>query len=410
MEKFGKEFSPVGGVVSEEAQTDLFTYGETRRSLDATPNITSFDDLLNFDAYLLGEQGRGRDIAKRHNWIGLLNDAETDEDSQYFGLYTLDEGEYIDLKDKGLISHMSPDENGLYTLDKTQRDNLVKNYEYWKTGFEGSRDLKTKSEISSSIVESNIADMNLESKLRKSGQFKEKFDNIANWNDFIDPDSDRWTMVELGWNDEPKFSTDYIDPETITASNPDGIRERDSLNQEEFMEKYPNVYNFIYGYQSIEAAREAYVSNQNLQIELSLIPTLQTEILQKFEDLAVIEVERRQIGLDMNQINYTNESAIMVEARDILLNDLQSADLGRGILFDEVAFSNLTEEQQNNLVTQLQNLEHSYFDRSPGNINYNPNVARFLQLYGLGKEGMAPGEAVENLLEEMRTRGKEPVR
>ena len=99
----------------------------------------------------------------------------------------------------------------------------------------------------------------------------------------------------------------------------------------------------------------------------------------------------------------TNDSMIMGEARDIVLNDLNSGALGFGVLFDEGKFNTLQGPQQDKLIQDLISLESSYYDRD--SVNFNPNIMTFLSLYGLGQEGVEPGMALEAFLSELRNRG-----
>ena len=99
-------YRPEGGIMSSEAQADLFTYGSSnmRYSLDETATILSYEDMMNYDAWLLGAEGDGKDIAKRHNWKGLL----VDKDTQLNG-YVIDEDDYLELKEKGIIDVLPED-------------------------------------------------------------------------------------------------------------------------------------------------------------------------------------------------------------------------------------------------------------------------------------------------------------
>ena len=90
----------------------------------------------------------------------------------------------------------------------------------------------------------------------------------------------------------------------------------------------------------------------------------------------------------------------MGDARDIVLNDLSSAKYGNGVLYDMESFDRLGKQQKDNLISKMIKLEKSYVNEK--SYNYNPNVAAFLQLYGLGQQ--PAGMALENLLDELRGR------
>ena len=52
--------------------------GDDNLTLDRTPNRVAMNDLLNFDAWIMGEAGAGSEVAKNHYWKGLLNDFDED--------------------------------------------------------------------------------------------------------------------------------------------------------------------------------------------------------------------------------------------------------------------------------------------------------------------------------------------
>ena len=131
-----------------------------------------------------------------------------------------------------------------------------------------------------------------------------------------------------------------------------------------------------------------------------MIPQLNTIIRQRVIDLNQIHDQRRKMGIKVTHSEYVEDQMVMGEGRDIVLNDLNSASMGRGILFDNVALDELTQEQIIQLAKSLEDLEKSY--STEGHPNQNSNVVKFLKLYGLGEGGS--GEALENLLEEMRNR------
>ena len=91
----------------------------------------------------------------------------------------------------------------------------------------------------------------------------------------------------------------------------------------------------------------------------------------------------------------------MGDARDIVLEDLH--EIGNGILFNEAALVELASNPQTaNQITmymdKLKELEAGYVDET--SMHYNPDVARFLSIYGFGAN--APAMTLNNLLDELK--------
>tara|TARA_R110002020_G_scaffold46895_4_gene133625 strand:+ start:654 stop:2114 length:1461 start_codon:yes stop_codon:yes gene_type:complete len=382
----GKQYQPTGGVVSEEAQRDMFTYGDTRYSLDTSPGIVSQDDLFNFDAWLLGEHGYGRDVAMKHQHKGILYEDVQDVNSPYYGKYILDRGDYQDLKDKGLVPNMIPDASGNYIVDSIQRNDIVKKYNYWREGFVSSRELPTKSKLTGMIGEQNKVDFEFENELRKNAKYETIFDQLDNWRDIMDPNKSAALV-----NDDYDYATDFIIDGQVTPK---------SYSQQEFMEKYPLVYNMLTTNITIESVAEDVISNPELQQQLAEMPQLNAYIMQQLSYLNDVNVERRKQGIGGTQAAYIEDANIIGNARDTILKDLNSGSLGFGIMFDQGKYGQLTEVQQDQLVNDLIALESSYSDRN--SVNYNPSILRFLSLYGYDPN--KPGFALEAVMDELRNR------
>tara|TARA_R100000458_G_C8265771_1_gene240833 strand:+ start:606 stop:2060 length:1455 start_codon:yes stop_codon:yes gene_type:complete len=382
----GRQFVPTDGVISQEAQQDMFTYGDTRYSLDETAGIVSQEDLLNFDAWLLGEGGYGRDIAKRHNHMGILNESITDSDSPYYGRYVLDAGDYHDLKDKGLLPNMMPDASGNYLLNETQRNDVIKKYNYWREGFVSSRELPTKSSISTLIAGENARDLEFENNLRKNKKYENVFNQLDSWKDVLNPEKPLSIIDDNG-----DYTADYIS---------DGELRNESLTQKQFMKKYPLVYNMLKTNFTIESVFQDVSSNIELQQQLEEIPSLKEYFYHLFGQLQDVESQRRKAGIGLNQYQHVNNSMIVGEARDIVLNDLRGGKFDYGVLYDPEKYAQLNSAQKDTLMDKLIDLEAQY--ANPQSLDYNENVLRFLSLYGYNDGQTVPGEALANILQELR--------
>ena len=130
--------------------------------------------------------------------------------------------------------------------------------------------------------------------------------------------------------------------------------------------------------------------------ELELIPIISEAFEAQIKDFNDVEFAKRQAGILPNQDAFITSSRIMGDARDIVLDDLQL--VGNGVLFNEVALENLTDEQVDALIVQLKDLERGYVDETSE--HYNPDVAAFLSLYGYGSN--MPGRTLSNLIEELK--------
>jgi hypothetical protein len=390
MIKQGREHIPSGGVLSKEAERDMFTYGDTRLALDTSPGQVAADDLLNLEAWLLGSEGAGRSIAARHNWKGVLNVYDEELDG-----YILDEGDYRDLSAKGIAGTLIADGNGLYILNKNQVDKIKKNYQHWKEGFlQANPNLPTKSDLTNQIIQSNMASRKQEQDLRKANNpLAKSFDRIEVWNDFLD---DGRGFVDDDDYGKRSFVTDYVDNE--------GNIERQSKTHEEFVKEFPTVYNWMTLTTSMESAAEQYISQDGraaqLRLELSRLPVIEASFHQKLQDLNAINVERNELGLDVNKYKYLQDAQIVGEGRDVLLDDLYDADFGFGVMFDPQKWEELNPQEQEQYVRQAMTLESTYVNET--HPNYNPKVAAFLQIYGYGT--VPAGQAIGSLIEEMTNR------
>jgi hypothetical protein len=382
----GRQFVSTDGIISKEAQQDMFTYGDTRYSLDETAGITSQEDLLNYDAWLLGESGYGRDIARRHNHAGILNESVSDTNSPYYGSYILDTGDYHDLRDKGLLPNMMPDASGNYILNETQRNDIIKKYNYWREGFVSSRELPTKSSLSTLIATENTRDLEFESKLRSEKGLEREFNQLHNWKNILNPDEPLSIIDENG-----DYTADFII---------DGELVNKSFSQSKFMKNYPKVYNMLKTNYTIESVFEDVASDPELEAELKDIPSMYEYFLHLFGHLQLIEQERRLAGIGVNQYQHVQNSMVVGEARDVVLNDLRGGKFDYGVLYDPERYNALNDAKKDSLITNLINLESQY--ANPESLDYNENVLRFLSLYGYGDGKTGPGEALANLLEELR--------
>ena len=84
----------------------------------------------------------------------------------------------------------------------------------------------------------------------------------------------------------------------------------------------------------------------------------------------------------------------------MVLNDLRGGKFDYGVLYDPERYNALNDAKKDSLITNLINLESQY--ANPESLDYNENVLRFLSLYGYGDGKTGPGEALANLLEELR--------
>ena len=372
------EYTPRSGIMSQEMQRDLFTYGSPnmRYSLDETATILSYEDMINYDAWLLGSEGEGKDVAKRHNWEGLLVGANED------GNYVIDENDYIDLKEKGIIDYIPEDtfNPGLFIVDEDLKTEIIKKYNYWRKAFIKSKEPKTRSEISNMITQNNIANQDKLNKLYKDPAYSDRLNNINRWRIGHDEGFD---LID----ENDKYTTDYI--------NDKGVRARDSKTQKRFMEDHPEVFKWLNTSTNFEQARAAYISNPQLQAGLSLLPELELIFNSQWEDHDANKQQRRYLGITDTQNEWIIDSRIMGDARNMVLDDLQG--IGNGILFNEAALSQVNQKTLDGYIKQLDELEKSY--SIEGSENYNMDVVRFLSLYGLGAN--PTGNTLINVIDEL---------
>ena len=423
MKERGSSYTPYGGVISKEAQRDMFTYGDTTYALDTSPGVIAYDDVVNFEAWILGPDGMGSHIAKRHKWKGVLNDYRDE-----LGGYVLDEGDYRELLDKGIVDQLSLNSQGLYIINQNQRDKIAKNYKSWKKGFEQSNTkIFTKSELDGMIETSNTKTLALEKQMRdKNDPLNEAYEATKKWNDFWSTDGERGGILEqLEDGGDINIVTDYytiehFDPSTgnvkiipgsITADNPMGDPipgTRTPIELSDFKKKYPTIYNFIVMPRSTEAAYQEYVSNPAISEALSFFPRLKNTIQGKFMHLININNQRRAAGISVDNVQYMEDQRVMGEGRDILLGDLtNSRETGFGVIFDDEAFDKLKEDEQNEIVNQMYEFENRYIDEN--SIHQNQHVVNFLRLYGYGEPGYEPGTAIFNLIRETKSRAVNPM-
>ena len=385
MYRFGQDYQPEYNILSPEAQKDVFTYGtgETSGPIDRTPNRIAMNDLINFDAWLLGGLGAGKEVAARHNWKGLLDDFDAD-----LGGYVLDESDYADIEEKGLISGGAIANNGLYILDEEQRDKVINNYELWREGFlnANSETLVSMSDISKIVQEENYRDLQKTTAVRTN--YGAEWSYIQHFNDFMS-NGDYGVAI---------YGQDKLNPKHYNF----GInREGDEIKvkPEDFAshEKWNNIYNFIHSGLNTEQSVNYYLANTDLQEEmLEKAPKIHQLIQTKINAYNTIQAQYDQIGLDQTRTAYLNHSNIMADGRDVVLDDLRR--IGNGILFDKQKNSNLPPQQQGELLDRLIELEQLYLN--PDSDHYNETVKTFLQMsYGLGQS--RPGQSLLNLLAEV---------
>ena len=371
-------YVPEGGIMSDEMQRDLFTYGASnmRYSLDETATILSYEDIINYDAWLLGAEGEGKDVAKRHNWQGLLVGANADGD------YIIDEDDYMDLKEKGIVDYIPEDtfNPGLFVIDESLKTEIIKNYGYWKKAFINSKQPKTKSDISHMITQNNIANQDKLNKLSKDPMFKDRLYNVNRWRIGHE---EGFGLVDK--ND--KYTTDYI--------NDKGVRARDSKTQKRFMKDHPEVFKWLNTNTDFERALAVYLATPALQQELESLPELSAIFNAQWEDFDAIQKQKRYLGITDTQNEWIIDSRIMGDARNMVLDDLQ--EIGNGILFDEAALSQVDQQTLDGYITQLNELEKAYSE--DGSMHYNMDVVRFLSLYGLG--GNPTGDTLLNVIDEL---------
>lgn len=361
--KAGRDYiPPAKGDFSPVIGQNVYTHGAYKFNLDPTPGVTTLEDLLHFDAYLLGPEGQGRDYARKQNLPGILN--KFDDDGNIY----LGEEDAIALIDMGIItdSYLDVNDQGLYVLDRNQRDQIAKNYNNWREGFTSNRELSTKSEIKNSIVANNMDTIQKENKLQTN--MKTEVKNFSNWNDFLNPKHTGFVLVD----DDGKYTTDYLDEY--------GTANLTSLRESKFIERYPDVYNFIYGHTNIESALKEYRYSDELRNQLDQMPQLHATLKQKFADFASYKSMEKNLGIDYKSSEYIDEVNIMNVARDGIMQDLQTSKFGSGIIFDPVAWEQLTQEKQTEYVNKVVKLASEY--TNPDSEYYNPDVIKFLSIYG----------------------------
>jgi hypothetical protein len=281
---------------------------------------------------------------------------------------------------------MMPDASGNYILNETQRNDIIKKYNYWREGFVSSRELPTKSSLSTLIATENTRDLEFESKLRSEKGLEREFNQLHNWKNILNPDEPLSIIDENG-----DYTADFII---------DGELVNKSFSQSKFMKNYPKVYNMLKTNYTIESVFEDVASDPELEAELKDIPSMYEYFLHLFGHLQLIEQERRLAGIGVNQYQHVQNSMVVGEARDVVLNDLRGGKFDYGVLYDPERYNALNDAKKDSLITNLINLESQY--ANPESLDYNENVLRFLSLYGYGDGKTGPGEALANLLEELR--------
>ena len=388
----GSKFTPTGPNLSDAASEDMYTYGvgDSRITVDPSSNIITTEDLFDYDAWLLGENavGPGKETAMRNNWTGLLSNFDEEIDG-----YIIDEDAYIDLKSKGIVDHLNsmPYENNLYVVSENEKANILKNYKYWREGFDNSRDLKSTSELSSAIQDLNRENSKKLSTLLNQSQFKNASENV-----------NRWGIGGGGFGIEVDNGTglkmDIIEKDDSKATR----LPKSNYSKEDFYEKYPLAAEWYYGNASFENAYEKYISNPELQKELEFLPTINTLFQQQIEDYFMLENAKKAQGIVPSQEVYLQDRRVS-DARNIILDDLYDIEIGgqKGAIFDSNVLNQLTDGQINSLLDQLETLESSYY--MPNSVNQNIDAVRFLEAYGLNAGGL-PGEAIQNLINELGAR------
>ena len=410
----GQEFIPSKGrIVSSKGEQEMLTYGvgESKRVIDTSLGIIGENDFKNWYAWLLGEEGSGRQVAARHGWKGILNEGNNIDG------YVLDEGDYLDLHAKGLVGTLTPegDDGNFYKLTKNQRDKIVKNLGQWEKGFRSVNQPKTQSEVASMVQEAQSSALTNQQNLKDHPEFQGAYNRTAIWNDFAAPGGETSIVKENAHNGEYEYWTDYIDPETAVMLpngriDPNSPTTRYGKDQDEFYEEFPNVYKFMSQNPTIEDAFHAYSNSptsEALRRELALMPSLNAVVKLKMNDFAKITTQRLSMGLDMQKFHYINDSMVQGEGRDIILDDLRGEHFAFGALFDSARFDRLPQGEQVKLIQKIRGWEKTYAD--PNHPNFNINVVKFLQLYGFGS--VPAGKAIEAILNEIE--GKQdyiPVR
>tara|TARA_Y100001963_G_scaffold36571_1_gene51037 strand:+ start:4036 stop:5493 length:1458 start_codon:yes stop_codon:yes gene_type:complete len=389
MKNLGKDYKTDGVVLSDEAMNDVFSYGDESVTVEMTPTGLGMNDVLNFDAWLLGDGGQGREIAKRHNWTGLLEKGNYDED---LGGYVLDELDYRDLQEKGLIDNIT-NNDGLYILNETQRNKVEKNYSKWREGFLSANTLPTDREVEKEMHAENNRVLKARQSLRGIEELKPGFQAMDNWTVFAtDP------IYGIATVDE---KTNQVDKLKVNdkKGNPVQIK-YDKFVTDEHYEKLQQFLNL-----DIETAIQFWFADPAIRNEFSQkAPDMYRNIQSSFDSYLRLQSEFDKQGIDQSKVDYINNSKVQVDGRNIILDDLRTGMFANNILFDDAQFDLLGQQKQDEVVKRLVNLEQSYIN--PSSDNYNLNVVHFLELYGLNVNdpNYIAGDAIINLIEEMGAR------
>lgn len=425
--KSGEEYVPTGGTVSEHAENELFTYAGY--DLDYTPGLISYEEIDQYDAYLLGSNasGEAEKIAARHNWKGLLSPIE-DESSPYYGNVLLGEDEYLDLYEKNLVQNIPLTEDGFYVLDSNAISKLKKTYDYWKEGLSGAtvRDAKgnyiaknnivTPGQATLLVQEQNKEIRKSNAELMKDPAWENKFNNVNNWRKIAEtPFNDGDIQGGMLKNSGLDGKRDNIKLNVTNDPNQPQLMQKASFTLEEFKQDFPNVYSLYFeGYQRFEDAYKFYTNvaqldetgkyyvgfNQALAEELSYLPQIESHFLQQVRDFEDINRQRLNEGIATTQMGFMQDAHVMGYGRDTVLDDLQSLD---PIIFNEVAIEALGPDAQDKLFNSLLSLEQKYID------NRDQFALEFLSLYNDTSSEItrATGIPISKLLTELQRGGNE---
>jgi len=398
----GKEFNPIQGGISPIAEETLFSYGG--RTIDYDFAGISVDEMDQYEAYLLGSKSIGSSlkIAQDHNWNGLLS-VDDDVNSAYYGKAVLDNEQYADLVDKGLVENIAIDSAGYYVLNQNDIDKVTKRWDYWKEGFyENNESLMTPGAAQQMVQGINTQVRTKNAELMKDESFKSKFDKLNKWDAIANApfaDGDMSGGILRAKNDFDDFKVRY-------KESPNAMDQIEEFSLEEFQEQFPEVYKLYYsgyidfadvyyGFNNTQNVSEdgsiTVGENQQLLAELRKLPDVEKNFfihLQAFED---INKQRLNEGIDLSTTYYINDALANTTGKDYLMQEISLLDPN---MMDASAIDSMPDNKIQDYANMLISLEQEIID--------SQNDAAMLFLRNYGFNGVANGIAMEKFLADLR--------
>ncbi len=308
----GAKYTPSGGTLSEEAEETLFTYGGN--VIDYSPSV-SFEEINQYEAWLFGENASGDalEIASTHNWKGLLS-VDTSEESMYKGYAVLDEEEYRDLYNKGLVDYVEQFEDGMYKLDQNQIDRIQREWGYWKQGFSLQHLPQTEGEMHKMIQAHNTKIREMDAELAKDENWKNKYTSLLKWDEinttaFGDNAEIGGILASKGQRGKYKFKysqaveTEQPDGSIVLDYKPDTI---ETMSIEDFQEAFPYVYDlYNSGLQQFSDAYQYWITNKNeLMLEMQQLPDVKRNFISLVSNYEDIQNQRLSEGINTTQMQF----------------------------------------------------------------------------------------------------------